>query len=41
VGEHLVVKDYNIKILEANSHVHLIIDKKNCYGLVWNFYLPK
>jgi len=25
MGEHLVVKDYNIKILEINNHVHLII----------------
>jgi hypothetical protein len=35
VGEHLVIKDYNNKILENDNHIHLDTLKKNYWGLAW------
>jgi hypothetical protein len=40
VGEHLIIKTYNIEILQINNYVHLII-KKNLHGFIWIVYLPK
>jgi hypothetical protein len=41
VGEHLVVKDYNIEILKINNHVHLIILKKLAMDLYGVFIFHK
>lgn len=40
MGEHLVIKDYNIKILDITKcqlypFDHLNFKKKTCYGLVY------
>ncbi len=41
MGEHLVIKDYNNKILENDNHIHLDTFLKIIGDLHGVLYLPK